>query len=95
VKVADETMAPEGIDLLLRTAGLNPTAMITPAVLRGDGGALWIVMTEQRPVVAYTSIDRYRLTADDGTAIAVCTRADVEQHASRAVAAGAAMQAPA
>jgi hypothetical protein len=94
VKVADETMAPEGIDLLLRAAGLNPAAMITPCVL-SDVGALWIVVTEQRLVVAYTSIDGYRLLADDGTDIAVCTQADVEQHASRAAAAGADMQAPA
>lgn len=94
VKVADLTMAPEAIDLLLRNAGLNPAATIT-AWVAGDEGVLWILATEQRLTVAGTSSEGYLLKSHDGTLLASCTRADVERHASEAAAAGATMRAPA
>jgi hypothetical protein len=94
VTVANETLAPEAIDLLLRKAGLNPPAMITAWNAR-DGQALWIVATEQRLVVAKTNPEGAELREPEGTPVAAITRGEIERHASETAAVTAAMRPPA
>jgi Domain of unknown function (DUF4375) len=91
---ANETKAPEAIDLLLRKAGLEPAAMIT-ASLANDGGAIWIVATEQNLSLARSSSSGAQLRDHEGKPLATVTRAEIEQHASEAEAAGLTMRPPA
>ncbi len=91
---ANETKAPEAIDLLLRKAGLEPAAMIT-ASLANDGGAIWIVATEQNLSLARSSSSGAQLRDHEGKPLATVTRAEIEQHALEAEAAGLTMRPPA
>jgi hypothetical protein len=93
VKVANETQAPEALDLLLRKAELNPAAMIT-AWKALNGEAIWIAVTGQRLAVARTFPGGAELKDHEGRPIAVITRADIERHSAEAAAAAATMRAP-
>ncbi len=91
---ANETKVPEAIDLLLRKAGLGTAAMIT-ASLAKDGGALWIIATEQSLSIVRCFPGGAQLRDHEGNPGAAVTKAEIEQHASEAEAAGLAMRAPA
>jgi hypothetical protein len=81
LKAANETQAPEAIELLLRTAGLNPAAVITAwRVLETE--ALWIAFTDGRLVVARTFYDGAELKGLDETQLAAITKADIQRHAA-------------
>ena len=92
VKAANDTQAPEAIELLLRRAGLNPAATIT-AWKALETEALWIVFTDGRLVVARTFYDGAVLGGFDEPQLAAITTADVKRHAAEIEAAAATMQA--
>ena len=94
LEMAEQTLAAEAIDLLLRKAALEPSSAVTAWKLH-DNGATWIVVSGQRRVIAATSTDRATLTQRDGTPVASVTRAEIEQHAALAATGGASMQQPA
>jgi hypothetical protein len=94
VDAANETQVPEAIDLMLRKAGLGPEAMIT-ACLATDGAPLWIVITERSLAVARCFPNGAQLRDHEGKPVASVTKAEIEQHAAEAAAAGATMRAPA
>lgn len=91
-KIADQTMAAEGIDLLLRKAALDPKSTVT-AWRHHDDGATWIAVTGQTRVVAMISGRRAALIDRDGTPIITITRTEIEHHASE-VATGRATMGP-
>jgi hypothetical protein len=93
VKVANETQAPEAIDLVLRRADVNPAAMIT-AWEALENEARWIAFTYYRVVVARTSPHGATLTDLDGRQLAAITKADIERHAAEIERGAAKMQAP-
>ena len=92
VKVANETQAPEAIELLLRKAGLNPIATIT-AWKTLETEALWMAFTEGCLVVARTFSNGATLEGFDGSKLAAITRADIGHHAAEIEAVAATMQA--
>jgi Domain of unknown function (DUF4375) len=93
-KVADQTLAPEAIDLLLRKASLDPKSMVTAWRLHDDG-ATWIAVAGQTRAVATTFGDRAALVERDGTPIVTITRAEIEHHAKEAATGRATMVSPA
>ena len=94
VDAANETQVPEAIDLMLRKAGLGPGAMVT-ACLATDGDPLWVVITERSLAVARCFPNGAQLRDHEGKPVASVTKAEIEQHAAEAAAAGATMRAPA
>jgi hypothetical protein len=94
VKVADDTLAPEAIDLLLRKATLDPGATITAWKL-SDEGASWIVATGQTRTFAATLPNGAVLTKPDQTPILSVSREHIERHAKDAAAGGASLRPPA
>ena len=91
VKVANNTLAPEAIDLLLRGAGLDPTAKVT-AWQALDEGAAWIVATGQTQLVVATLATAAVLANPDQTPILKASREQIEHHARTAAAAGASLE---
>jgi hypothetical protein len=79
--VAHETQAAEAIDLLLRTAKLDPAAVLTAGRLQDDA-ATWIAVMGQRRVVATVSRHGADLTEPDGTPLLSVTRAEIGGHAA-------------
>jgi hypothetical protein len=88
---ANETMAPEAIDLLLRKAGQGPAAMITASMAK-DGDPLWIVATEGNLSIARTYANGAQLRNHEGKPLTSVTRTEIEQHAAEVAAAGLAMR---
>lgn len=93
-EIADQTLAAEAIDLLLRKASLDAKSMITAWRLHHDG-ATWIAVAGQTRAVATTFGDRAALIERDGTPIVTITRAEIEHHAREAATGRATMEAPA
>ena len=92
VKVANETQAPEAIELLLRRAGLSPAATVTAwGALENE--ALWIAFTDGRLVVARTFSHGATLVGFDGPQLVAITKSDIECHAAEMEMVAAAMQA--
>lgn len=79
--MAAETHTAEAIDLLLRTANLDPKAMLTAWKLHADG-ATWIALTGERRVVVTTSHRGAQLSTGDGAPVLTLTRAEIERHAA-------------
>jgi hypothetical protein len=92
--MARETRAPEALDLLLRTAKLDPGAAITAWRLHDDG-ATWIAMTGGRRVVAKITRHGAALVNDDGTPAATFAKAEIDRHAAEVAEAGATLRQPA
>jgi hypothetical protein len=91
--MATETRAPEALDLLLRTAKLDPATAITAWRLHDDG-ATWIAMIGGRRVVAKTSRHGAALVSDDGTSATTIAKAEIDRHATEVAEAGAMLRPP-
>jgi hypothetical protein len=83
-RVAEQNLAAEAVDLLLRNSGLDPAAMIT-ALAVNDDRATWYAVTGKTGVMVETLCDRADLVGPDGKAVLTVTRAEIERHASEAV----------
>jgi hypothetical protein len=79
--VAHATQAAEAIDLLLRTAKLDPAATLTASRLQDDG-ATWIAVIGQRRVVATVSRHGADLTEPNGMPLLSVTKAEIDRHAT-------------
>lgn len=84
-RVAEQNLAAEAIDLLLRNSGLDPAGMIT-ALAVSDDRATWYAMTGKTGVMVETSGDRADLLGPDGKTALTVTRAEIERHAAQAAA---------
>lgn len=84
-RVAEQNLAAEAIDLLLRNSGLDPAAMIT-ALAVSDDQATWYAVTGKTGVMVATFGDRADLVGSDGNAALTVTRAEIERHAAEAAA---------
>jgi len=84
-RIAEQNLAAEAIDLLLRKSDLDPAGMIT-AVRVGDGSATWYVVTREARIVVATHSDRADVVGSDGKAALTVTRAEIERHAAEAAA---------
>jgi hypothetical protein len=82
-RVAEQTLAAEAIDLLLRNSGLDPAATIT-ALSVSDGQAAWYAVTGNTLVLIETLGDRACVVGSDGKAALTTTRAEIERHAAEA-----------
>ncbi|MGX4806427.1 DMP19 family protein [Bradyrhizobium guangdongense] len=92
--IAEQNLAAEAIDLLLRKSDLDPVAMIT-ALRVSDEGAVWYAVSGETCITVATLRDRADLVGSDGKAILSVTRAEIERHAAEAAAGGASMRAQA
>ena len=92
--VANATRAPEALDLLLRSAKLDPRASITAWKLQ-DGGATWIAMTGQHRVVIGITSQSAELMNDSGTPALTIAKADIDRHAAEVAEAGVTLRPPA
>lgn len=84
-KIAEQNLAAEAIDLLLRKSGLDPAATIT-ALRVSDGWAAWYAVTGNTCVLVETLGDRANVIGSDGKAALTVTRAEIERHAAEAAA---------
>ncbi|MGV7215458.1 hypothetical protein [Bradyrhizobium sp. UFLA05-112] len=84
-RVAEQNLAAEAIDLLLRRSDLGPAAMIT-AVEVGDEWAAWCAVTGTTATMIATLRDRADIVGSDGKAALTVTRAEIERHAAEAAA---------
>ncbi|WP_375310561.1 DUF4375 domain-containing protein [Bradyrhizobium sp. A5] len=82
-RIAEENLAAEAIDLLLRKLGLDPAAAIT-ALSVSDGRAAWYAVTGNTFVLIETLGDRAYVVGSDGKAALTVTRAEIERHAAEA-----------
>jgi hypothetical protein len=81
--VAEQNLAAEAIDVLLRNSGLDPAAMIT-ALAVSDDRATWYAVTGKTGVMVETLGDRADLLGSDGKTALTVTRAEIERHAAEA-----------
>jgi len=84
-RIAEQNLAAEAIDLLLRRSGLDPVAMIT-ALSVSDDRAAWYAVTGKTCVLVETFGDRADVIGSDGEAVLTVTRAEIERHAAEAAA---------
>jgi hypothetical protein len=84
-RLAEQNLAAEAIDLLLRNSGLDPAAMITALAVSEDR-ATWFAVTGKTGVMVETLRDRADLLGPDGKAARTVTRAEIEHHAAEAAA---------
>ena len=84
-RIAEQNLAAEAIDLLLRKSDLDPAAQIT-ALRVNDDWAAWYAVTGKTCVMVATLGDRADLVGSDGKAALTVTRAEIERHAAQAAA---------
>lgn len=84
-RIAEQNLAAEAIDLLLRKSGLVSVATIT-ALSVSNNWASWGAVTGQTCVLVETFDDRAELVGADGKAELTVTRAELERHAAEAAA---------
>jgi hypothetical protein len=84
-RVAEQNLAAEAIDLLLRNSGLDPAAMITALVV-SDDRATWYAVTGKSGITVETLGDRADLIEPDGKVALTVARAEIERHAAEAAA---------
>lgn len=84
-RIAEQNLAAEAIDLLLRKSGLDSAATIT-ALSASNDWASWGAVTGQTCVLVETFDDRAELVGADGKAELTVTRAELERHAAEAAA---------
>jgi hypothetical protein len=82
-RVAEQNLAAEAIDLLLRKLDLDPAAMIT-ALRVSDDRATWCAVTGKTGVMVETLADRGNVVEPDGELLLTVTRAEIERHAADA-----------
>lgn len=82
-RIAEQNLAAEAIDLLLRKSGLDPTAMIT-ALDVSDDRAAWYAVTGKTCVLIETLGDRANVIGPGGKPALTVTRAEIERHAAEA-----------
>lgn len=82
-RIAEQNLAAEAIDLLLRKLGLNPAAMIT-ALSVSEDRATWCAFTGKTGVLIETLGDRANVIEPDDKL--TVTRAEIERHAAEAAA---------
>ncbi|WP_271565964.1 DMP19 family protein [Bradyrhizobium sp. CCBAU 11386] len=82
-RIAEQNLAAEAIDLLLRKSGLDPTTMIT-ALDVSDDRAAWYAVTGKTCVLIETLGDRANMIGPDGKPALTVTRAEIERHAAEA-----------
>lgn len=85
LRVAEQNLAAEAIDLLLRNSGLDPAATIT-ALAVSDDRATWYAVTGKTGIMVETLVDRADLVGPDGKLALTVTRAEIERHAAEATA---------
>ncbi|WP_407189958.1 DUF4375 domain-containing protein [Bradyrhizobium centrosematis] len=83
VRIAQQNLAAEAIDLLLRRLDLDPAAMIT-ALRVSDDRATWYAVTRKTGVLVETLADRSNVIGSGGQLLLTATRADIEHHAADA-----------
>jgi hypothetical protein len=93
-RIAEQNLAPEAIDLLLRKLDLDPVAMIT-ALRVSDEGAVWYAVSGETCITVATLSDRADLIGSDGKVILTVTRTEIERHVAQAAAGGERMRAQA
>ncbi|MDA9498274.1 hypothetical protein [Bradyrhizobium sp. CCBAU 11357] len=93
-RVAQQNLAAEAIDLLLRKLNLDPAAMIT-ALRVSDDRATWCAVTGRTGVLVETLADRGNVIGSDGELLLTVTRAEIEHHAADAAAGQDSLQIPA
>ena len=93
IKISEQTLAAEAIDLLFRKAGLNSEPRLTAWRVHDDS-VCWIAATEQTQMVATIFGDRAVLARRDGRFVLALTRAEIEAHAAEAAAGRDAMHLP-
>ncbi|UPK40575.1 DMP19 family protein [Bradyrhizobium sp. 186] len=84
-RIAEQNLAAEAIDLLLRKSDMDPAATIT-ALRVSDDRATWLAVSGRTCVMATTLGDRADLVGSDGKAELTVTRAETERHAAEAAA---------
>jgi len=84
-RIAEQNLAAEAIDLLLRRSGLDPHAQIT-ALRVNDDSAAWHAVSGKTCVMIVTRGDRADLVGSDGKAALTVMRAEIERHAAEAAA---------
>lgn len=82
-RIAEQNLAAEAIDLLLRKLGLDPAAMIT-ALSVSEDRATWCAVTGKTGVLVETLGDRANVIESDGKAALTVTRTEIERHAAEA-----------
>ena len=85
IRISEQTLAAEAIDLLFRKAGLNSEPRLT-AWRVNDDSVCWIAATEQTRMVATIFGNRAVLARRDGRFVLALTRAEIEAHAAEAAA---------
>ncbi|QPF90095.1 DMP19 family protein [Bradyrhizobium commune] len=92
-RIAEQTLAAEAIDLLLRKSGLDPAVKIT-ALRVSDDWAAWCAVAGQTSMMVATHGDRADLIGSDAQGANTVTRAEIERHAAEATAGRNSMRAP-
>jgi hypothetical protein len=82
-RIAEQNLAAEAIDLLLRKSGLDPAARIT-ALSVSDDRAAWYAVTGNTCVLVETLGVRANVIGADGKAALTVTQAEIERHAAEA-----------
>ncbi|WP_245318381.1 DUF4375 domain-containing protein [Bradyrhizobium sp. DOA1] len=82
-RIAEQNLAAEAVDLLLRKLGMDPTAMIT-ALSVSDDRATWCAVTGKTGVLVEILGDCANVIGSDGEAVLTVTRAELERHAAEA-----------
>ena len=93
-KIAEQNLAAEAIDLLLRKSDLDAVAMIR-AFRASDNWAAWYAVTGKTSIMVATLADRSDIVGPGGKATLTVTRAEIERHAAEAAHGRDSMRAPA
>ena len=83
LRIAEQNLAAEAIDLLLRKSGLDQAATITALNVTNDRAA-WCAVTGNTRVIVETLGDRANVIEADGKVALTVTRAEIERHAAAA-----------
>lgn len=85
VKIAEQNLAAEAIDLVLRRSEADPAPMIT-AFSVSDDWAAWYAVTGKMSILVATLGSRADIVGSGGKATLTVTRAEIERHAAQAAA---------
>lgn len=91
LRIAEQNLAAEAIDLLLRKLSLDPAAAIT-ALSVSDDRASWCAVTGETSVLVETFGDRAQVIGSDGELVLTVMRDAIERHAGDAAVGRASLQ---
>ncbi|EHR01607.1 hypothetical protein Bra471DRAFT_02345 [Bradyrhizobium sp. WSM471] len=91
LRIAEQNLAAEAIDLLLRKLSLDPAAVIT-ALSVSDDRASWCAVTGETSVLVETFGDRAQVIGSDGELVLTVMRDAIERHAGDAAVGRASLQ---